>query len=399
MMERVPPAIAITGIGAVSALGNGIAAQLEALQKGRSAIATPRIHDLGFPELVFGEVPLADEELKAEVKLAGADGNPSRTVLLALAAAQQAMASIGLKKSNRITLISASTVGGMDRTERAYRYRGTDLPQLATAARGHEVSDHARHLAQRFGASQAATISTACSSSANAIMLGAQLLKTGRANVVLAGGADALCGFTIAGFRALSAMDAKACRPFSADRAGMNLGEGAAYLVLERLEDAKASGRKPLAIVAGYANANDAFHQTATSPEGIGPQKAMEGALKVGGLSAAQIDHINAHGTATENNDLTELVAMERLFGKVPPFTSTKSLTGHTLAAAGALEAVFSVLSMLHGFVPATARAGAMIDGCRSVPVKTSTQMPVRTVLSNSFGFGGNGTSLLFRAA
>ena len=398
MMQGVPPTIAITGMGAVSALGKDVAAQLEALKAGRSAIASLRIQDLGFPDLVFGEVPATDVELKASVKWTAENDNPSRTVLLALLAAQEAVASSGLKSTKGITLISASTVGGMDRTERAYRYRTSDLPQLAKAARGHEVSDHARHLAQRLGASQAATISTACSSSANAIMLGAQLLKTGRANVVLAGGADALCGFTIAGFRALSAMDVKACRPFSADRAGMNLGEGAAYLVLERLDDVKATGRKPLAIVAGYANANDAFHQTATSPEGIGPQKAMEGALRVAGLSAARIDHVNAHGTATENNDLTELIAMERLFGKVPPFTSTKSLTGHTLAAAGALEAVFSVLSMQHGFVPATARAGAMIEGCRSVPVKTATQMPVRTVLSNSFGFGGNGTSLLFSA-
>lgn len=397
-MQGATPTIAITGMGAVSALGRGVAAQLDALKSGSSSIGPLRIHDLGFPELVFGEVPMTDDELKVAVKWPDGGRDVSRTLLLALLAAQEAIASSGLTNTKGITLISASTVGGMDRTERAYRYRLNDVAQLAQAARGHEVGDHARYVAHRLGAIQVATISTACSSSANAIMLAAQLLKTGRANVVLAGGADALCGFTIAGFRALSAMDTKACRPFSADRAGMNLGEGAAYLVLERLEDVKASGRKPLAIVAGYANANDAFHQTATSPEGIGPQKAMEGALRVAGLPAAQIDHVNAHGTATENNDLTELIAMERLFGKVPPFTSTKSLTGHTLAAAGALEAVFSVLSMQHGFVPATARAGAMIDGCRSAPVKVPTEMPVRTVLSNSFGFGGNGTSLLFRA-
>ncbi|MEO8066996.1 MAG: beta-ketoacyl-[acyl-carrier-protein] synthase family protein [Flavobacteriales bacterium] len=397
-MQGATPTIAITGMGAVSALGNGVAAQLEALKSGRSAIGPLRIHDLGFPDLVFGEVPMTDDELKAAVKWPEDGRTVSRTVLLALVAAQEAVASSGLKTTDGISLISASTVGGMDRTERAYRFRESDPLQLAMAALGHEVCDHARHLAARLNARQATTISTACSSSANAIMLGAQLLKTGRANVVLAGGADALCGFTIAGFRALSAMDAKACRPFSADRAGMNLGEAAAYVVLERLEDVRKSGREALAIVAGYANANDAYHQTATSPEGIGPQKAMEGALRVAGATAATIDHVNAHGTATENNDLTELIAMERLFGKVPPFTSTKSLTGHTLAAAGALEAVFSVLSIQHDFVPATARAGAMIDGCRSVPVKAAQQLPVRTVLSNSFGFGGNGTSLLFRA-
>lgn len=392
------PAIAITGMGAISALGAGVAAQLEALKAGRSAIGPLRIHDLPFPELVFGEVPRSDAELLAQLNGQQLPVGVARTVLLALSAAEEAMAGASFAAGD-LTIISASTVGGMDRTERAYALRQQDLRPLLNAAKGHEVGDHARYLAVRFKAGSATTISTACSSSASAIMLGAQLLKTGRAKAVLVGGADALCGFTVAGFRALSAMDTQACRPFTAGRAGMNLGEGAAYLLLEREDDAGKAGRKPLAFVAGYANANDAYHQTATSPEGIGPQKAMEGALRVAGLAPKDIDHINAHGTATENNDLTELIAMERLFGNVPPFTSTKSLTGHTLAAAGALEAVFSVLSMKHGFVPATARAGAVVDGCRTEPVKSTLEMPVRTVLSNSFGFGGNGTSVIFRAA
>lgn len=351
-----------------------------------------------FPELVFGEVPMSDAQLLAQLNSAELPTGVARTVLLALCAAQEAMA-VASFAAGELTIISASTVGGMDRTERAYAARQQDLKPLLNAATGHEVGDHARYLAARFKAGSATTISTACSSSASAIMLGAQLLKTGRANAVLVGGADALCGFTVAGFRALSAMDTQPCRPFTAGRAGMNLGEGAAYLLLEREDDAHKAGRKPLAFVAGCANANDAYHQTATSPEGIGPQKAMEGALRVAGLSTKDIDHINAHGTATENNDLTELIAMERLFGNMPPFTSTKSLTGHTLAAAGALEAVFSVLCMKHGFVPATARAGAVVDGCRTEPVKATLEMPVRTVLSNSFGFGGNGTSVIFRAA
>lgn len=392
------PAIAITGMGAISALGAGVAAQLEALKAGRSAIGPLRIHDLPFPELVFGEVPMTDAQLLDQLTGAELPGGVARTVLLALLAAQEAMAGASFSAGD-LTIISASTVGGMDRTERAYASRQQNMGPLVNAAKGHEVGDHARYLAARFKAGSATTISTACSSSASAIMLGAQLLKTDRAKAVLVGGADALCGFTVAGFRALSAMDTQTCRPFSAGRAGMNLGEGAAYLLLEREDDAGKAGRKPLAYVAGYANANDAYHQTATSPEGIGPQKAMEGALRVAGLATKDIDHINAHGTATENNDLTELIAMERLFGNVPPFTSTKSLTGHTLAAAGALEAVFSVLSMKHGFVPATARAGAVVEGCRTEPVKSTLEMPVRTVLSNSFGFGGNGTSVIFRAS
>ncbi|MBK8341149.1 MAG: beta-ketoacyl-[acyl-carrier-protein] synthase family protein [Flavobacteriales bacterium] len=264
----------------------------------------------------------------------------------------------------------------------------------------HPVGDHALLLAKHLGVrGMVSTICTACSSSANALLLGAWLLRTGRAEVVLAGGTDALCRFTTHGFRSLSAMDAQPCRPFSNDRNGMNLGEGAAYLVLETVEHAAQRGVEPLALFAGGANTNDAHHQTATSPDGEGPYQAMIQALAAAGIAKEAVDLVNAHGTGTENNDLTEQIAMERLFGTLPPFVSTKSATGHTLAAAGALEAVFSVLSIRNGFVPANLRFTAPIEGLRGAPVIAPLQRPIRTVLSTSFGFGGNDTAIVLTAS
>ncbi len=390
-MKRPP--VAITGIGAISALGTGTAAQLEALRDGRSGITRLTHLSLPFPEQWFGEVKATNADLAA---LAGVDADRSRTVLLGLIAAREALRNAGIGPGADIDLLSASTVGGMDRSEVFATRWMAGATDGIDRARGHAVCDHAQQLAQHLGLNgRVATLSTACSSSANALMLGAWLIRSGRADAVLAGGADALCRFTTEGFRALSAMDPAACRPFSADRAGMNLGEGAAYLVLEHGDRAQARGRTPLAFLAGAANANDAHHQTATSPEGDGPYRAMREALADAGRTPHQVDLINAHGTGTDNNDGTEQLAMERLFTTVPPFSSTKSATGHTLAAAGALEAVFSVLCIRHGLLPANLRHSAPIEGLRATPNTTPRRAEVRTVLSTSFGFGGNDSALV----
>ncbi|MCB0792694.1 MAG: beta-ketoacyl-[acyl-carrier-protein] synthase family protein [Flavobacteriales bacterium] len=388
-----PSAVAITGIGAISALGAGTDAQLDGLRKGRSGIGHLEVLDLPFPELFFGEVKLSSADLAARI---GDRADRSRTALLAILAAQEALEHIPEEERRNMAVISASTVGGMDRSERvAIHWLNGDLAQAGVAF-GHPVGDHATLLADRIGANGfITTLSTACSSSANAIMLGAWLLRTGRADLVLAGGADALCRFTIEGFRSLSAMDTQPCRPFSDDRGGMNLGEGAAYLVLETIDHARGKGREPLALVRGAANTNDAHHQTATSPDGEGPFQAMRQALAEAGLAPMAIDLINAHGTGTENNDVTEQTAMERLFDAMPPFVSTKSATGHTLAAAGALEAVFSVLSIRHGFIPINLRTTSPIAGLHSAPTSAVIERPIGTVLSTSFGFGGNDSALV----
>ena len=193
-------------------------------------------------------------------------------------------------------------------------------------------------------------------------------------------------------------LDHEPCKPFDKNRNGLNLGEGAAYLVIETAESARKRGATPLCELSGYANACDAFHQTATSPEGEGPFLAMTGALSKAGLKPADIDYINAHGTGTGNNDLCESVAIKRVFGDhVPPFSSTKSFTGHTTSAAGAVEAVISILSLTNGFIPANLNFSSAIEESGLTPVtKGLSDVDLRHVMSNSFGFGGNDSSCIF---
>ena len=240
----------------------------------------------------------------------------------------------------------------------------------------------------------ATTINTACSSSANAIQYGARLIRNGLAGMAIVGGSDSLAKFTINGFHALQILSAAACRPFDRDRAGLNLGEGAAFLVLEG-EEAVAD-RKVYAELTGYCNTNDAFHPSALSLQGDGPYLAMEGALQTAGLKPADIDFINTHGTATENNDEAEGRAMLRLFHELPPFASTKPYTGHTLGAAGAIEAVYSLLSLDHQELYASLNFESPIPDIGIRPVPAYRPHVIRHVMSNSFGFGGNCTSLIF---
>jgi 3-oxoacyl-[acyl-carrier-protein] synthase-1 len=243
------------------------------------------------------------------------------------------------------------------------------------------------------------TLSTACSSSANAIMRGAEMIQKKVVPRIIAGGTDALSRFTFNGFRSLMILSKAPSRPFDAHRDGLNLGEGAAYLILEGEASVRGREEKILGEVAGFGNANDAFHQTASSPEGEGAWRAMSSALHNAGLSLAEIDLVNAHGTGTPNNDLSELRGLVHLFGEdLPPFSSTKPYTGHTLGAAGAIEAVFSVFSLIHQVVFPNLN---FKDKMEEVPVLPETNLltdkELNTILSNSFGFGGNDTSLIFR--
>ena len=391
-----PPRIAITGMGAVCALGTGIADITAVLVAGRTGLR-PSVR-LPYGEQPFGEVGADNAVLESLIEGRFSPLPRSRTALLALLAAKEAMA--GTADPRDTAVISASTVGGMDLSEDLFDDWRNGRMERAAMALEHPVYAHTRAVADAVGAQGfTTTISTACSSSANAIALGARLLQQGRARRVLAGGSDALCRFTVEGFRALSAMDAGPCRPFSADRKGMNLGEAAAYVVLERAEDALRDGRVPLALLGGWSNSNDAHHATATSPEGNGPYAAMREAIGRAGLAPEDIDHINAHGTGTDNNDATELRAMERLFGTVPPFTSTKALTGHTLAAAGALEAVIAVQCLRNCLVPMGFPVEGPMPGHTAMPVTTPQRRPLRAVLSSSFGFGGNCAALVLMNA
>ena len=223
------------------------------------------------------------------------------------------------------------------------------------------------------------------------------LIKNDICDVVMAGGTDAMSLFTLNGFNTLMILDKEWCRPFDQSRAGLNLGEGAAYLVIEKKEHALERGAQILANISGYSNYNDAFHQTASSPEGKGAFMAMEGAMKMAGTNPEDIDYINAHGTATPNNDLSESTAIQTIFGNNwPLFSSTKAFTGHTLAACGAIEAAFSVLSLQHNLLFPNLNFKTPIEDFEKYPITTLTQKDkITNILSNSFGFGGNCSSLI----
>jgi len=241
------------------------------------------------------------------------------------------------------------------------------------------------------------TINTACSSSANAIMHGARLIHHGLAERAIVGGVDSLAKFTINGFNALHILSDEICTPFDEKRKGLNLGEGAAFLVLEKEENIH--NKHAYAELTGYCNSNDAFHPSSLSDDGEGPYFAMKGALKKANLTSDKIDFINAHGTGTENNDEKESIAMIRLFEKTPSFISTKSYTGHTLGAAGAIEALFSILSLCNGEIYPEINFSSPIVSTGLTPVSSYQKKDLQHVMSNSFGFGGNCSSLIFSKA
>jgi len=391
--------VVVTGMGVVSAIGIGVPANLQRLRAAQSGIRLPEHVGTRYAEhMMMGEVEASDADLFAQLNLADTHGI-TRTELLAFMAFREAVAQAGLTdtqiSASDTALISATTVGGMVQAQALY----DDAHAISNAtefAASYRSGAHTLRLAQGYRMrGYTDTINTACSSSANAIMIGARLLKAGRARRVIVGGTDSLSKYTVNGFNALQILSDVPTRPFSADRKGLSLGEGAAYLVLEREDDL--SERKALACVSGYANRCDAYHPSSMSPEAIGVIGAMTGALQVAGLAPSDIDHVNTHGTGTQNNDYTELFGLEQVLGTVPPFFSTKSYTGHTLAAAGAVEAVFSILSILHGEVWPSLHFTSPIEGLHHSP---NTQMlaglDIRHVMSNSFGFGGNCSSVIY---
>jgi 3-oxoacyl-[acyl-carrier-protein] synthase-1 len=382
----------------ISAIGSTVSGACENLLNARTGIGKIRYLPTRFKdEFLLGEVKYSDAELAERVKknLSGL----TRTSLLGMIAALEALndAGIDIHDGYRTGLISSTTVAGMCTTEKYYKMmveKGEHLDAIDT----HDCGDNTEHIADLLGVKDfVSTISTACSSAANAIMLGARLIKHGKLDRAIVGGTDAMSKFTFNGFNTLMILDREWCRPFDEGRKGLNLGEAAAFVVLE--SEAALSGRKkqPLARLAGYANANDAYHQTASSPEGTGASLAIREAIKMSGLDTTAIDYINMHGTGTPNNDLSESKATVSVFGEqVPRFSSTKSFTGHTLAAAAAVEAVISILSIRENKIFPNLNFRKAIPEFQLTPVTQVTAAKVDTVLSNSFGFGGNCSSLVF---
>ena len=393
--------IAITGMGIVSAIGNSVAENLNTLLNGGQSIT--RIKNLKTIHqdlLKFGEIKTSDEEFVALLGIPE-DNNFCRSALIGMYALKETVESANITKENindvRAGLISATTVGGMDKTEK-YFHSYDENVAARKYIEGHEAGDVTNKMANFIGLKGfVTTISTACSSAANAILLGAKMIESGQLDRVIVGGTDALCKFTINGFKPLMILTDEENAPFDDNRKGLNLGEGAAYLVLESDEVVKKENKKVLAYVSGYGNANDAFHQTASSENGEGAYLAMQIALESAGLKPSDIDYVNAHGTATPNNDLSEGIAMQRIFGDdVPLFSSTKPFTGHTLAAAAAVEAVYSVLAIQNEVVYPNKNFKTPMKEFNLIPQTELMNKKLNHVLSNSFGFGGNCSTIIF---
>lgn len=392
----------ITGIGVISAIGATVAENLQSLTTNRTGLRYTQYMDtIHKNELPVCEIPFTDQELADKIGVSLIDGY-TRTTLLGIVALKEALASAGINdlKSTPFAFINSTTVGGMRNTETIYKE--ILAPDTKEELKGfldtHDLGENTERMVDYFGINgYVTTISTACSSSANAIILGARLIKHGLAERVICGGTDALSKFTMNGFNSLMILDKAHCRPFDDTRVGLNLGEGAGYIILESEAVVEREHKKILAALTGYSNCNDAFHQTASSPEGNGAYLAMSEALAMTGLASDEISYINVHGTATPNNDLSEGRAMVRLFGeKLPLFSSTKPFTGHTLAACGAIEAVYAVLAIQHGLIFPSLNFTTQMKELTIAPQTTLLEnVDVRHVLSNSFGFGGNNTSII----
>lgn len=392
----------VTGIGIISSIGSNKEESASALMESRSGIG-----GLSFLETRFkDEIPVAEVHFTGNMlkEIAGVNNSSSlsRTTLFGIIAAKQAIADANINNISefRTGLISATTVGGMDRSEKFYReYIKNSASGRLRDIITHDCADSTEQIADTLGIKDyISTISTACSSSANAVMFGSRLIENGILDRVLVGGVDSLTIFTINGFNSLMILDRTGCKPFDETRNGLTLGEGAGYLVLESESAIRQSGKRPLCEIGGYGNSCDAYHQTASSPDGEGALRSMQKAITKANLTPGMIDYINAHGTGTKNNDLSEGRAIKRLCGdNVPLFSSTKSFTGHTLGAAGAIEAVFCVMALNHQWVyPNLNFTQEMTDLGLSPVTAFKADIPLRNIMSNSFGFGGNNTSLIF---
>jgi 3-oxoacyl-[acyl-carrier-protein] synthase II len=389
--------VLVTGLGATSPFGAGVKAYWAGLAAGACAIRPLTLFDVtGFRCRIAAEVP----------ELATGSPRRSRADRLALGAAGEALDDAGLGAADRAAaaLVVGAVGGGMLEAESWYwaRARGETVPRWGAALRAMLPATHAEVLGHRLGlGGPRHTVVTACSSGAVAVAEAAELIADGVVEVALAGGVDAMTRMCFMGFNALKLLDPEPCRPFDRDRRGMSIGEGAAFVVLESAERARARGVRPYAELAGHGVTTDAYHVTAPQPEGEGMARAIRAALAAGGVSPGAVGYANAHGTATPQNDRIEARALAGVFGAGGLLvSSTKSMIGHTMAAAGSLEAVATILALVHETIPPTASLTTpdpeMEFDC--VP-RVAREASIEHAISNSFGFGGQNITLLFRRA
>lgn len=407
--------IAVTGLGAVTALGTTANETWDRVVRGERAFREVTL----FPADGY-RVRLVAEASGIPAK-AGEDEDFSRTSELALHAAREALVMAGFgggpgrqaaaARPARLGLVVGGSTAGMLETESILAVlvgpEGAVDPKVREDAlrrmASHPLSAPTDRVARELGPfSRVRSLSSACSSGANAIVVGAIWLELGLVDAVLCGAADALCRVTLSGFNALGALDPEGARPFDRKRRGLTLGEGAGFVVLERAEGAAARGRDAICTLLGFATGAEAHHITNPEPTGAAPSRAMEAALARAGLTAADVDYVNAHGTGTPLNDPMESRALARVLGPELariPVSSQKGQIGHTLAAAGAIEATITALAIAKGIVPPTGGLDEPDPECGLTHVRSAEPRVIRAALSSSFGFGGMDTVLLFGRA
>jgi len=386
---------------ATSCLGAGLAATLAALENERSGLAACDFETVSL-ETQIGRVTGVDAVVLPP-HLRAFDCRNNRLAQLGLdqdgflAAVE---ASAGRWGRERIGVFIGTSTSGILETEIAYRARdslGGDLPadfDYEHRQNSFSVSDYVRRRLELTG--PAASLCTACSSSAKAFAVAQRLIDASLIDAAVVGGVDSLCLTTLYGFQALQLMARAACRPFDRGRDGLSIGEAAAFALIERAPPATRAADAETIFLLGAGESSDAHHMSAPHPEGAGARMAMQRALEVAGLTPADIDYINLHGTGTPSNDATEALAVGALFGADTPCSSTKAATGHTLGAAGALEAVICLLALRHGVLPAGLNLTELDPQCPINYLTRSRRASPVTALSNSFGFGGVNCALLF---
>jgi 3-oxoacyl-[acyl-carrier-protein] synthase II len=394
--------VAITGMGVFCSTGENTEEFLQSLKESKTGIGPITLFDTSkYPCKIGAEIKDHRPEKffgKKELK------KISRTDQFALIASKEAVktSEIHYYPSEEVGICLGAGAGGMFEAETYHReilLKGKSKPSLLWPFIPSFTTDR---VAERYGFSGPKfTVTTACSSSATAIGYGADLIRSGKCKAVLCGGSEALSELTFGGFNSLKAMDPSPCKPFDRRRAGMSLGEGAGILILENFDEAMKRGIKIYAEFLGYGIGGEAYHITAPEPTGMREARIMREALEEAGITPFEVDYINAHGTGTPLNDKVETLSIKNVFEKRAysiPISSIKSMAGHCLGSAGAMEAVASILSMVHRFIPSTLNHQKGDEDCDLDYVSgKSRDMEVKVVLSNSFAFGGNCTSLVFR--
>ena len=391
----------ITSYTATTCLGQGLDALLAGLREGRSGLA-PCAFETTMLDTWIGEVATVDAQKLPEM-LARYDCRNNRLAFLGLEAdgfAERVRETIARYGKNRVGIFLGTSTAGILQTELAYRRR-----DLATGALPGDFNYRTTHntfslgefAREYFGLEgPAVVISTACSSSAKVFAAAARQLACGTIDAALVGGVDSLCLTTLYGFASLQLTSATPCRPYDAARNGISVGEGAAFALLERAPEIP---EPDALLLLGSGESSDAYHMSSPHPEGLGARLAMEAALRSAGLTPGDIDYLNLHGTATPANDAAEGKAVAALFGDRVACSSTKGATGHTLGAAGAIEAVICTLALANDLLPGSPHTETLDPGIPLQYLLRARPGKLRRALSNSFGFGGSNCSLVLGIA